>query len=355
MSTLFDRVHVGGLTLPNRVVMAPMTRSRADAAGVPSDLAAEYYSQRASAGLVITEATQTSPMGQGYARTPGMHSASQGKAWARITGAVHAKGGRIFLQLFHVGRIAHAANRTIAEPPVAPSAVKANGSVWTDAQGMQPFDQPVALSEAGIAGVIAEFARATSMAVEAGFDGVELHAASGYLHMQFLTPGVNQRTDGYGGTAANRVRFVVETLEAMIAAAGSAGKVGIKISPAMPFNDCPDPDPQETYSELVKAISPMGLAYLHVMRSPGFDVAALRPLFKGPFLLGGGFDRAAANAAVAAGDADAIVFGKLFVANPDLPKRLERATPLAEPDQATFYTPGAKGYTDYPATTLSPR
>ena len=202
MNGLFEPIQVGAPTLPNRIVMAPMTRSRADTAGVPSELAIDYYTQRATAGLLVTEATQTSPMGQGYARTPGMHSAEQVEAWRKITGSVHGAGGRIFQQLFHVGRIAHSANRTTTAAPVAPSAVRASGSVWTDAQGMQPFDQPVALTGAGLAGVVGEFAHSTRLAMEAGFDGVELHAASGYLHMQFLTPGVNVRTDQYGGGAA---------------------------------------------------------------------------------------------------------------------------------------------------------
>jgi N-ethylmaleimide reductase len=349
-SKLFEPLALGAYGLPNRIVMAPMTRSRANAAGVPSPLAVEYYTQRASAGLIVTEATQTSPMGQGYARTPGMHDLVQGAAWRAIASSVHAQGGRIFLQLFHVGRIAHRANRTVAAPPVAPSEGRANGKIWTDTDAMQPFDAPVAVAASEVQGVVQEFARSTELAMESGFDGVELHAASGYLHMQFLTPGVNRRTDRYGGSAANRARFVVETLEAMIGAAGSAAKVGIKISPAMPFNDCTDPDPLETYSELVKTISSMGLAYLHTMQSPGFDVAPLRALYRGPFLLGGGFyTRAAAESALDSGAADAIVFGKLFVSNPDLPARFKKAGALAEAHQGTFYTPGAKGYTDYPA------
>ena len=349
MKRLFEPIRVGELTLPNRVIMAPMTRSRANVEGMPSDLAIDYYRQRASAGLILTEATQVSPMGQGYARTPGMHSAEQAAKWGEITAAVHGAGGRIFQQLFHVGRIAHSANRTISAPPAAPSAVRANGSVWTDSQAMQPFDEPVALTTAEIAAVIEEFAHSTRLAIQAGFDGVELHAASGYLHMQFLTPGANRRTDEYGGNAANRARFVVETLKAMVAAAGSPAKVGIKISPAMMFNDCTDPNPGETYSELGRAISPMGLSYLHVMRSSGFDIAPLRPLFNGPILLGAGFEGASAEAALANGQADAIVFGKLFIANPDLPARFEKGSALAEGDQSTYYTPGARGYTDYPA------
>lgn len=349
-SILFEPLRVGSLTLPNRLVMAPMTRSRAGVDGVPSPLAADYYRQRSSAGLIITEATQTSPAGQGYARTPGMHNEAQAAAWKTVVDQVHAAGGRIFLQLFHVGRIAHAANRTTAEPPVAPSAIRAQGTVWTDTQGMQPFDEPRALTTAEIAAVAAEFGNATRLAIGAGFDGVELHAASGYLHMQFLSPGANIRTDQYGGSAENRGRFVVETLKVMIAAAGSAAKVGIKISPYMQFNDCADPNPEETYTALVRAIDPLGLAYLHIMRWPGANIAPqLRPLFHGPLLLGGGFDGAAAEAALQAGEADAIVIGKWFVSNPDLVSRVAHGAPLAAPDPSTFYTPGPKGYVDYPA------
>lgn len=338
-----------GLTLPNRLIMAPMTRSRADKQGVPSPLAADYYRQRASAGLLITEATQTSPLGQGYARTPGMHNDAQAAAWKTVVDHVHAAGGRIFLQLFHVGRISHSANRTVADAPVAPSALRAVGTVWTDSQGLQPFDTPRALETGEIPGVIAEFADATRRAIGVGFDGVELHAASGYLHMQFLSSGANQRTDQYGGSAMNRSRLVVETLEAMIAAAGSAKKIGIKISPHMQFNDCADADPLETYSTLTRAIDPLGLAYLHIMRWPQTNIAAaLRPLFHGPLLVGGGFDSAAAEAALAAGEADAIVIGKWFISNPDLVNRIAEGAALTDPDSSTFYTPGPKGYVDYP-------
>ena len=330
--------------------MAPMTRSRANTEGVPSPLAVDYYRQRASAGLLITEATQTSPLAQGYARTPGMHTDAQAAAWKTVVDHVHAAGGRIFLQLFHVGRISHAANRTVKDAPVAPSAIRAAGTVWTDALQMQPFDEPRALDTAEIPGVVAEFADATRRAISVGFDGVELHAASGYLHMQFLSSGANHRTDQYGGSAANRARFVVETLEAMIAAAGSASRIGIKISPYMAFNDISDGNPAETYSTLTRAIDPLGLAYLHIMRWPQTNVAAeLRPLFHGPLLLGGGFDGPSAEASLQADEADAIVIGKWFLSNPDLVTRIEKSAELTAPDSSTFYTPGPKGYIDYPA------
>ena len=342
---LFSPLTLGDLALRNRIVMAPMTRSRADAKGVPSPLAVEYYASRADAGLLITEGTAPSAMGLGYARTPGIYNDAQVAAWRAVTDAVHAKGAKIFMQLMHVGRIAHSANRTIADAPVAPSAIRAAGQMWTDTQGMQPNDMPRALEAAEIPSVIAEFAAATSNALKAGFDGVELHAASGYLPNQFLSSSANQRTDVYG---QSRIRFVVETLEAMVAAAGSSGKIGMKVSPGMKFNDIDDADPLPVYVELAKAISPMKLAYLHVMRAGIGSEVALRSAFTGPFLVGGGYLKAEANAVLAAGGADAIVFGVPYLANADLVKRFETDAELNRPDQATFYTPGAKGYTDYP-------
>jgi len=330
------------------MVMAPMTRSRADAEGVPSALAAEYYGQRADAGLILTEGTGPSAAGMGYPRTPGVYTPAQIAAWRNVTDAVHARGGRIFLQLMHVGRIAHPANRTIPDPPVAPSAIRAAGEMWTDSLGMRPFDMPRALELAEIPSVIAEYAQATRNALAAGFDGVELHAASGYLPNQFLSPGANRRSDGYGGSIENRIRFAVETLESMIAAAGSPGKVGIKVSPGMKFNDIHDDNPLPTYVALAKAIAPFRLAYLHVMRAGIGAEAALREAFPGTLLLGGGFLKEEANLFLAEGRADAVVFGSAYLANPDLVRRFERDAPLNPPDPSTFYTPGAKGYTDYP-------
>jgi N-ethylmaleimide reductase len=348
--TLLSPGRIDGFDTRNRLVMAPMTRSRAAAAGVPSEIAVEYYAQRASAGLIITEGTAPSAAGSGYPRTPSLHAPEHVDAWRRITDAVHARGGRMFLQLMHVGRIGHAANRVTPDPLVAPSAIRAAGQMWTDALGLQDHDMPRALETREIPGVIAEYAQATRHALAAGFDGVELHSASGYLPMQFLSTGSNHRTDAYGGSLQNRLRFVIETLEAMAAAAGSASRVGIKLSPAMPFNDIRDDNPAETYAALVRAISPMGLAYLHVMRSAPLPTVfeLLRPLFRGPFLAGGGFDYESGSAALAAGVADFIVFGKLFVSNPDLPERFARRAALTEPDASTFYSPGPKGYIDYP-------
>ena len=345
---LFSAITLGDYSLRNRVIMAPMTRSRADAQGVPSPLAIEYYGSRADAGLIITEGTGPSPAGMGYARTPGIYTAAQIAAWRDVTDSVHARGGRIFLQIMHVGRIAHAANRTIPDPPVAPSAIRAAGLMWTDSLGMQPNDMPRALELAEIPSVIGEYAQATRNALSAGFDGVELHSASGYLPNQFLSPGTNRRTDAYGGPVENRIRFVVETLEAMIAAAGSPGKVGMKVSPGMNFNDIGHDDPIPTYLALAKAIAPRRIAHLHVMRAGIGAEIALREAFPGTLLVGGGFLKDEANKVLAEGLADAIVFGSLYIANPDLVKRLERDAPFNAPDPSTFYTPGAKGYTDYP-------
>jgi N-ethylmaleimide reductase len=346
---LFTPLTLGSLHLSNRIVMAPMTRSRSGADAVIAPIAAEYYAQRADAGLLISEGTGSSAMGMGYARTPGIYNAEQIAAWKNVTDAVHAKGGRIFIQLMHVGRIAHSANRTIADSPVAPSAIQAAGQMWTDAQGMQPNDTPRALGLDEIPAVIAEFGQATRNALAAGFDGVELHSASGYLPNQFLASNTNQRTDAYGGSVHNRIRFVVEALEAMVHAAGDAGRVGIKVSPGMPFNDIHDEDPMGTHTALTEAISPLGLAYLHVMRTGIGAETTLRPLFKGNLLVGGGFKKAEANEFLAAGKADAIVFGSTYIANPDLVTRLRTDAELSQPNPATFYTPGPAGYTDYPA------
>jgi N-ethylmaleimide reductase len=311
---------------------------------------AEYYAQRTSPGaLLIGEATIAAANGNGYLGAPGLYDDSQIAGWREVTDAVHAKGGRMFAQFMHVGRIGHAANRYTKEPLVAPSAIHADGLMWTDAMQMQPNDKPRELALHEIPGVVEEYSTATKNAMAAGFDGVELHSASGYLPMQFLSSNTNQRTDAYGGHVNNRIKFVVDTLEAMSTAAGSASKVGIKISPAMPFNDIHDADPVETYTTLVKAIGSMGLAYLHVMQSapdPNY-FAMLRPLFKGPLAAGAGFTKESGAALLGAGGADFIVYGTLFVANPDLPARFQKGAPLNAPDPNTFYGGGETGYTDY--------
>ena len=347
---LFSPGRIDGFDTSNRIVMAPMTRSRANAGGIPSELAIEYYAQRASAGLIITEGTAPSAIGIGYARTPGIHSGEQIAAWKKITDSVHAKGGRMFCQFMHVGRIAHPNNRYIDEPLIAPSAVRAEGQMWTDQEGMQDHPAPRALELNEIPGVIEEFAQATRNALAAGFDGVEFHAASGYLPMQFLSSNTNLRTDNYGGNVQNRIRFVIESLEAMIAAAGDAAKVGIKISPAMPFNDIHDADPKETYTTLVAALAPMGLAYVHVLRTAlpeTFEM--LKSLYPGTFAVGGAFTKETGDEALQSGLADFVVFGKPFTSNPDLAERFAQGADLVEPNPDTFYSPGPEGYTTYMA------
>ena len=348
MSPLFTPVQVGRYTLANRMVMAPMTRSRAGDDGVPSELAATYYGQRAGAGLIITECAYVSPMGRGYVRTPGIQTDAQVTAWKKVADAVHGKGGRIFMQLWHTGRISHPALLPGNAVPVAPSAIKPAGQSWT-LTGPQDFVTPRALEIEEIAGIVTDFRNATRRALEAGFDGVELHAASGYLPEQFLSSGTNQREDPYGGTVENRARFILEVLDGMVAEAGS-DRVGIKIAPEMNFNDITDANPQETYTYLVDQLRDRHLAYLHValFGTPVDYHALLRPRFKGAYLIGGGLDQQRAEAALADGRADAAVFGGAFLANPDLPERFRQGAPVNTPDPDTFYTPGPEGYIDYP-------
>jgi N-ethylmaleimide reductase len=351
MSALFTPVQVGRYTLANRMVMAPMTRSRADDAGVPSDLVVTYYAQRASAGLIISEGVFPTAMGKGYGRTPGIATDEQVAAWKKVTDAVHARGGRIFMQVMHCGRISHPSMLPNGALPVAPSAIQPKGQVWT-ATGLQDMVTPHALSVAEIAQVVADYRLATRRALEAGFDGVELHAASGYLPEQFLSSGSNQRDDIYGGSAANRARFVLEVLSAMVAEAGS-DRVGIKMSPEMNFNDIVDANPQETYTYLVDQLQEFNLAYVH-MALFGAKVdyhALLKPKVKTAYLMGGGLDQTKAEAALVSGTADATVFGGAFLANPDLPERFRAGAVLNAPDKDTFYAGGEKGYTDYPALT----
>ncbi|MEO6918747.1 MAG: zinc-binding dehydrogenase [Collimonas sp.] len=349
MSTLFSSLRIGRNTLRNRLVMAPMTRSRADdASGVPSPLAVTYYGQRAGAGLIITEGVFPSPMGKGYVRTPGIGSAEQGAAWKKIVDEVHAAGGLIFLQLMHSGRISHPSMLPGGALPVAPSAIKPAGQSFT-ATGLMDFVEPRTLGTEEVAAVIEEYANAARLAIEAGFDGVELHAASGYLPEQFLSSGTNHRSDRFGGSLAKRATFILETLEAMSAAIGS-DRVGIKICPEMGFNDLKDEQPVQTYSYLVEQLSGMKLAYLHVATSKAaYDYhSLLRPLFKGVYLLGGGLSKEKAEQRIASGQADAAVFGSAFLANPDLPQRFVSGTALNQPNPALFYAPGAAGYIDYP-------
>lgn len=350
---LFSPGYVGDIAVSNRIVMAPMTRCRATFEGLPTEIMSEYYTQRATAGLIVSEGVAPSAVGMGYVRTPVIETLAQVAAWKRVTDSVHDRNGKIFLQLMHVGRVGNVANRVLQEPLVAPSAIQAAGQIFTDA-GLQPFSMPRALETREIPGVIAEFAQATRNALAARFDGVQLHCGSGFLPMQFLSTGANHRTDGYGGSLLRRLRFVIETLEAMIEAAGSPGRISLKISPAMPFNDIYDEDPVETYTQLVKEVSRMGLAFLHVLRSdplPGiFEI--LRPLYRETFATVGGYGFESGNTALTSGLADLVVYGKPFISNPDLPYRFKVGAGLAAWDATTFYGGGTKGYIDYPS--LSP-
>jgi len=345
---LFDQIQLGDIRLQNRVVMAPMTRSRAADDDCATPLMAEYYRQRASAGLIITEGTQPSANGKGYCRTPGIYNERHVEAWRPVVEGVHAEGAAIVLQIMHCGRIGHPDNKSADAISVAPSAIAAAAKVFT-ATGMQATPCPTALATGDIAGVIEEYARATELAFEAGFDGVELHCTSGYLPAQFLSTGTNHRDDQYGGSLENRLRFVVETLEAMSSVEG-AGKVGLRICPANPFNDLQDDKPQETFEALLSAISDMGLAYVHAIHSSdtSIDVIELaKRCFKGNLIVNENYDAESADQVLASGDVQAVSFGKPFVANPDLVQRFKDGTQLTELDPNTLYSPGAEGYTSY--------
>jgi len=351
MRELLQPIELGSLRLRNRIIMAPMTRNRALPGDVPGELAAAYYGARAAAGLIITEGTQPSKHGKGYCRTPGLYSAAQVQAWRRVTHAVHAAGGCIVVQLMHCGRIGSHYNKDADARTVAPSAVRAAGKIFADEVGLVDLDTPEALTLAEIQAVIGEYAAAARAAQQAGFDGVELHGASGYLPMQFLSTGTNQRTDGYGGSLNARLRFVIETLEALGGALG-AGRVGLRICPGNPFNDLKDELPLETYAALLRQLSGLKLAYLHVVRSPDptLDAFALaRAGFSGPRVFNDGFDFESAAQAVRGQGAAAISFARAFIANPDLVARYRNGWPLASFDRRTLYTAGAAGYTSYPA------
>ena len=350
--TLFRPGQAGAIPVANRVFMAPMTRSRADRAGVPAELAVEYYRQRAGAGLIVTEATQVSPQGQGYPLTPGIHSEEQVAAWRRITEAVHGAGGRIALQLWHVGRISHPALQPEGGLPVAPSAIAPEGQSMTY-EGMQPFVTPRALETDEVPGIVAQFQHGAELAKQAGFDGVEVHAANGYLIDQFLRDGTNQRTDRYGGAIENRLRFLLEVTEAVTGVWGP-DRVGVRLSPLNPFNSMTDSDPASHFGRAVAALNGLGLAYLHLVEpGPGAEgqdiLTRIRASWTGFYVANGGYTPDTAALALASGHADAIAFGKPFISNPDLTDRLRGNAPLTTPDVATFYMGGAKGYVDYPA------
>lgn len=351
--TLFTPVRVGPYELAHRVVMAPMTRSRAGDDNVPTPLMAEYYGQRAGAGLIVTEGSQVAPEGVGYPSTPGIHTDAQVDGWRAVTDAVHARGGRIFLQLWHVGRVSHPSLQPGGVLPVAPSAIAIEGEQLYTAAGLVPFETPRALETDEIAGVVEQFAEGARRAYRAGFDGVELHGANGYLLDQFLRDGTNHRTDRYGGSAENRARFLVETTAAVVDVWG-ADRVGVRISPTGSYNGMHDADPVTTFSVAASGLNRFGLAYLHVVepageqRAGGRITPVLRAVFRGPIIANGGYGADTGNAAIAAGQADLVSFGEAFLANPDLPERLRTGAPLNEPDRATFYGGDARGYTDYP-------
>jgi N-ethylmaleimide reductase len=356
MSLLFEKTSLGPLALQNRLVMSPLTRNRATG-NVPNELMAKYYAQRASAGLIITEGTSPSPNGLGYPRIPGAFSAAQIAGWKNITAGVHAQGAKMFLQLMHCGRIAHPLNLPAGARILAPSAVAAAGEMYTDAEGMQSNALPQMMTEADIKATIEEYAQAARNAVAAGFDGVELHGANGYLLEQFLRPTSNQRTDNYGGPIANRARFVLEVADAVINAIGRQ-KVGIRLSPFGVFNDMPIyPAMEADYTWLAQQLNTRELAYIHLVDHspmgappvPDAIKAAIRSAFKGALILSGGYDAVRAESDLAAGKCDLVAVGRPILANPDLVTRWQTGAALNAPDMDTFYTPGPKGYTDYPA------
>ena len=351
-SPLFTPVRLGALDLKNRVVMAPLTRSRSSDLAVPPQFAADYYSQRASAGLIITEATQVSYDAMGYSRTPGAHTDAQLNIWKSVAGAVHAKGGKIVMQLWHVGRIASRLNTGTDRDVVAPSAVAAPGKMYTDAKGMVDHDTPRALETNEIAAVAKDFALAARNAIDAGFDGVEIHSANGYLLHQFLSTNVNKRIDMYGGSIENRVRMPLEVVEAVVSAVPPE-RVGIRVSPGHQFNGIEETDLEVLYGHYLPRLNTYGLAYLHVMR-PTANPMVIDPvtlahdLYSGPIIAAGNYDATGGAALLVSGGADAIAFGRAYIANPDLVERLKAGAPLNQPHEATFYTPGETGYTDYP-------
>lgn len=347
---------MGPLRLKNRAVMAPLTRSRAEAGNLPSSMAATYYSQRAGAGLVITEATQAGSGGQGYIATPGIYSEAQVQAWKKVTDAVHQKGGLIFVQLWHVGRISHPDFRG-GELPVAPSAIAPRGVQTYTAQGLKDIPVPRALRTDEIPALIEEFRQGAKNAKAAGFDGVEVHGANGYLLDQFLEDGTNERKDQYGGSVENRARLLLEVIAAVTEVWGS-DRVGVRLSPGGTFNDMCDCHPQETFGYVVRQLAPLKLAYLHLIEPsppqgehpmPDLSARFFRPLYPGTLIVAGGYTLERANSALQSGLADLVAFGQLYLANPDLVERFRRGAPLNAPDSKTFYGGGAQGYTDYPA------
>jgi N-ethylmaleimide reductase len=354
-SKLLEPFKLGSITLSNRFVMAPLTRNRALEGLVPNPLAVEYYGQRASAGLLISEATQVSQQGQGYQDTPGIYSRDQIAGWRKVTDRVHAQGGRIFLQLWHVGRISHTSLQPNGGAPVAPSAIRANGKTFVGGT-FADVSEPRALELSEIPGIIDSFKKGAANAIAAGFDGVEIHGANGYLLDQFARDSTNKRTDAYGGGIENRAKLMLEVTRAVTSEVG-AERTGIRISPVTPSNDISDSNPQPLFDYIVDHLNALKLIYIHVIEGATggardiapFDYHSLRNRFKGAYIANNGYNLELANKVVTANEADLVAFGKLFIANPDLVERFKRGARLNTPDKATFYGGGAKGYTDYPA------
>ena len=353
MSDLFSPVKLGSIAMSNRMVMAPLTRNRSSMEGVPQDINVTYYEQRASAGLIITEATPISAMGHGYPLLPGIYTDAQVDGWKKVTDAVHAKGGKIVIQLWHVGRISHPTLLNGATP-VAPSPVKPAGKAFTF-NGLVDYVEPRALDASELPGIVADYVKASKNAIKAGFDGVEIHSANGYLLDQFLRDGSNKRSDIYGGSIENRARFLMEVTKAVVDAIGS-DKVGLRLSPVNPFNDMKDSNPQAVFNYVTEQLNQFNLAYLHVVEggihgggvADAFDFDAMRKLCKSPYIANLSYDKARGNAAIASGHADAVAYGVPFIANPDLVERFRQDAPLNEADSKSFYGGTEKGYTDYP-------
>lgn len=354
MTDLFSSVKLGSIALNNRIVMAPLTRNRAGEGGVPQEINVQYYAQRASAGLIITEATPISPMGHGYPLLPGIYTDAQIAGWKKVTDAVHAKGGKMVMQLWHVGRISHPSLLPNEATPVAPSAVKPAGQAFTF-QGLVDYVTPRALEVSELPGIVADYVQAAKNALKAGFDGVEIHSANGYLLDQFLRDGSNKRTDQYGGSFENRARLLMEVTKAVVDAVGS-DKVGLRLSPVNPFNDMKDSNPQALFNYVTEQLNQFNLAYLHVVEggihgggiADPFDFVAMRKLCKSPYMANLSYDKARGNAAIASGHADAVAYGVPFISNPDLVERFRKDAPLNEADATSFYGGSEKGYTDYP-------
>ncbi len=359
MPGLFDPIRLGDIALANRVVMAPLTRNRAAPGRVPSPLAVTYYAQRAKAGLIVTEATQISPLGQGYLDTPGIYSREQIEGWQAVTRAVHERGGKIVVQLWHVGRISHVSLLPEGELPVAPSALRAHTKTFT-AKGFEEVSAPRALALEELPGIVEQYRVAARHAIEAGFDGVEVHGANGYLLDQFLRDGMNRRTDAYGGSIENRARLLIEVMQAITDEIG-AGRTGLRLSPVTPANDASDSDPQPLFNHVAERLAPLKLAFLHVIEGATggprdvlangapFDYQALRERAKAPWMVNNGYDRQMALDAVASGAADVVAFGRPYISNPDLVERLQSNAALQAVDRKTLYGGGAEGYIDYPA------